>query len=155
GSKPFLLPQKASRTDLSAVTGARADDAVTGPAPERLPEGTSDHRRDQKPAREQSAQHAGGERLPMESFRIEVGLVHGVQPADIISALAKEAGLDGRYVGHIDIRDGHTVIDLPKGMPPEIFRALKKVRVRGEELRISRIGSKPPRPERVVRGTLG
>jgi ATP-dependent RNA helicase DeaD len=89
----------------------------------------------------------------MDSFRIEVGLVHGVQPTNIISTLAKEAGLDGSYVGHIDIRDDHTLIELPKGMPSEIFRALKKVRVRGEALRISRIGSKPTQPEHAARGT--
>jgi hypothetical protein len=32
-------------------------------------------------------------------------------------------------------------------MPKEIFRELKKVKIRGAELRISRVDSKPPRPE--------
>jgi hypothetical protein len=30
-------------------------------------------------------------------------------------------------------------VDLPHGMPKEIFQELKKVRVRGAELRISRL----------------
>jgi ATP-dependent RNA helicase DeaD len=48
----------------------------------------------------------------------------------------------------VDIREDHSFVDLPEGMPKEIFRSLKKVRVRGTELRISRVDSKPPRPER-------
>jgi ATP-dependent RNA helicase DeaD len=84
----------------------------------------------------------------MDSYRIEVGHVHGVQPGNIVGAIANEAGLDGRYIGHIDIRSDHTFIDLPKGMPAEIFRELQKVRVRGEEMRISRVGSKPAHSER-------
>jgi len=88
----------------------------------------------------------------MESFRIEVGHAHGVQPGNIVGAIANEAGLEGRHIGHIDIREDHSFVDLPVGMPQEIFRSLKKVRVRGAELRISRVGSKPPRPERASQG---
>jgi ATP-dependent RNA helicase DeaD len=87
----------------------------------------------------------------MDSFRIEVGHVHGVQPGNIVGAIANEAGLDSQHIGHIDIRDDHSLIDLPKGMPEEIFRELKKVRVRGQELRISRVGSKPLRSEHAPR----
>ena len=82
----------------------------------------------------------------METFRIEVGHVHGVQPGNIVGAIANEAGLEGKHIGHIDIREDHSFVDLPEGMPKEIFRELKKVRVRGAELRITRVDSKPPRP---------
>jgi ATP-dependent RNA helicase DeaD len=87
----------------------------------------------------------------MESFRIEVGHTHGVQPGNIVGAIANEAGLEGKHIGHIDIREDHSFVDLPAGMPKEIFRELKKVRVRGTELRISRVDSKPPRQERTPR----
>jgi ATP-dependent RNA helicase DeaD len=70
-----------------------------------------------------------------------------VLPGNIVGALANEAGLEGRHIGRIDIRDDHSFVDLPEGMPKEIFRSLKKVKVRGVELRISRVDSKPPRPE--------
>uniref|UniRef100_UPI0021CB2207 DbpA RNA binding domain-containing protein n=1 Tax=Klebsiella pneumoniae TaxID=573 RepID=UPI0021CB2207 len=50
----------------------------------------------------------GGEpRAPeagMEMFRIEVGHVHGVKPANIVGAIANEAELESRYIGRIDIR---------------------------------------------------
>jgi len=85
--------------------------------------------------------------VTMETFRIEVGHAHGVLPGNIVGAIANEAGLDGKHIGHIDIREDHTFVDLPEGMPKEIFRELKKVRVKGSELRITRVDSKPPRPE--------
>ena len=122
---------------------ARADD--TGPP--RMDDDTASRPglEDRRKSREDG--------LPMESYRIEVGHVHGVQPGNIVGAIANEAGLDGKHIGHIDIRDDHSFVDLPEGMPKEIFRSLKKVRVCGAELRISRVDSKPPRPERSADAT--
>jgi ATP-dependent RNA helicase DeaD len=76
----------------------------------------------------------------MERFRIEVGHVHGVKPGNIVGAIANEAGLDGRHIGAIEIDNDFSLIDLPVGMPREIFRDLKKVWVCGQQLRISRLG---------------
>src|SRR3546814_7793868 len=61
----------------------------------------------------------GGEEFPMETFRIEVGHVHGVQPGNIVGAIANEADLESRYIGRIDIRDDYSLVDLPEGMPRE------------------------------------
>ena len=80
-----------------------------------------------------------------ETFRLEVGHAHGVKPGNIVGAIANEAGLEGRHIGQVDIRDDHSFVDLPEGMPRDIFRNLQKVRVVGQELRISRVDGKPPR----------
>jgi ATP-dependent RNA helicase DeaD len=74
----------------------------------------------------------------METYRIEVGRAHGVQPGNIMGAIANEAGLDGKLIGRIVIRDDHSFVDLPEGMPKETFRELQKVRVAGQKLQISR-----------------
>ncbi|MET0717265.1 MAG: DbpA RNA binding domain-containing protein, partial [Pseudoxanthomonas sp.] len=76
----------------------------------------------------------------MESFRIEVGHAHGVKPANIVGAIANEAGLDSKYIGRIDIQDDYTVLDLPEGMPKELLMHLKKVWVSGQQLRIHKVG---------------
>lgn len=78
-----------------------------------------------------------------ERFRIEVGHAHGVKPGNIMGAIANEAGLEGRYIGRIQIFDDHSLVDLPENMPPEVFQDLKKTRVAGQALRISRIDGKP------------
>jgi ATP-dependent RNA helicase DeaD len=152
GSTPFLLPQKATAPDSNAASGAWVPGAEEAHAPEHLPESESGSRAGHKPAREHRSKRSREDGPPMESYRVEVGHAHGVLPGNIVGAIANEAGLEGRHIGHIDIRDDHSFVDLPEGMPAEIFRSLKKVRVRGVELRISRVESKPPRPERPPRG---
>ncbi|MHC9085314.1 DEAD/DEAH box helicase [Luteimonas sp. RIT-PG2_3] len=74
----------------------------------------------------------------METFRIEVGHMHGVQPGNIVGAIANEADLESRYIGRIDIRDDYSLVDLPEGMPRELLEHLKKVRVGGQMLRMQR-----------------
>ena len=76
----------------------------------------------------------------METYRIEVGHRHGVKPGNIVGAIANEADLESRYIGRIDIHDDHSILDLPEGMPREILSHLKKVRVAGQPLQLSRVG---------------
>ncbi|GAB3784230.1 DEAD/DEAH box helicase [Dyella agri] len=70
------------------------------------------------------------------TYRIEVGHDHGVKPGNIIGAIANEAGLDSQYIGRLSIRGDHSLIDLPEGMPKEIFEHLKKVWVARQQLQI-------------------
>ncbi|MGA2776134.1 MAG: DEAD/DEAH box helicase [Steroidobacteraceae bacterium] len=84
----------------------------------------------------------------METFRLEVGSVHGIKPGNIVGAIANEAGIEGVHIGRVDIREDHSFVDLPEGMPTPIFKGLQKVRVAGRELRISRVAEKPPKPPR-------
>jgi ATP-dependent RNA helicase DeaD len=78
----------------------------------------------------------------MERFRIEVGHSHEVKPGNIVGAIANEAELDAEHIGRIEIYDDHSTIDLPEGMPKELFRHLKGVWVSGQRLQISKLGSK-------------
>ena len=73
----------------------------------------------------------------MERFRIEVGHNHDVKPNNIVGAVANEAGLDSQHIGRINIYDDFSVIDLPEGMPKDVFSDLKKVWVAGKQLHIS------------------
>jgi ATP-dependent RNA helicase DeaD len=96
----------------------------------------------ERPSRPQSA--AGH----METFRIEVGSNHGIKPGNIVGAIANEAGIEGVHIGRVDIREDHSFVDLPEGMPKQVFKALQKVRVAGRELKISKVDEKPPKPAR-------
>jgi len=159
GDTPFLLAQKESRRETGWEPGAGSESVSEGQtdrsaSQERSSEsGNRPHRNaGEKVPREGRSRRSREEDPPMETFRIEVGHEHGVQPGNIVGAVANEAGIEGRYIGHIDIRDDHSFLDLPEGMPAKIFGSLQKVRVRGVELRISRVDSKPPRSERPSRG---
>ena len=74
----------------------------------------------------------------LERYRIEVGHQHEVKPGNIVGAIANEAGLDAAHIGHIDIHDEFSYVDLPSGMPADIFHDLKKVRVCGHAMKITR-----------------
>jgi ATP-dependent RNA helicase DeaD len=84
----------------------------------------------------------------METYRLEVGATHGIKPGNIVGAIANEAGIEGVHIGRVDIREDHSYVDLPPGMPKNIFKGLQRVRVAGRELRLSRVTEKPPKPPR-------
>ncbi|MCP3951947.1 MAG: ATP-dependent helicase, partial [Desulfobacterales bacterium] len=90
--------------------------------------------RKQRPFRKDGPPEKG-----MERFRVEVGREHGVKPGNIVGAIANEAGVDGEHIGRINIQDDFSLLDLPEGMPKDIFNDLKNVRVAGQKLAISRL----------------
>jgi len=121
--------------DVSGQSGARDS--------ERGEERPHRHdREDRFEGREAPRKKRGPDNIAFETFRIEVGHDHGVKPGNIVGAIANEAGLEGRHIGHVDIQGDHSFVDLPEGMPKEIFRALKKVVVLGQELQIAHAGRK-------------
>ena len=141
----------------SSAPFARTPEARHGRTQDRPPtaparsEGAADAERPPRPARVRRDDVAHAPEPGFETFRIEVGNDHGVKPGNIVGAIANEAGLDSKHIGRVDIREDHSFVDLPEGMPAEIFKHLKKVWVSGQQLRITRGGDaietgKPHRP---------
>lgn len=116
GDNPFLLTQKSQKT---------RDEFKGKPRKERF----SSKRR----------KESLGEEKGKERFRIEVGHNHGAKPGNIVGAIANEAGIDSEFIGRISIFDDFSTVDLPKGMPDDIFQTLKKVYVAGRQLEISKL----------------
>ena len=110
----------------------RHDDGERAPRP---PRGEGEFER--APRREMPPRSAP--EFGMETYRIEVGHMHGVKPANIVGAIANEAGLESRYIGRIDIHDGHSVLDLPADMPGDVLQHLKKVWVSGQQLQMRKV----------------
>ena len=81
-----------------------------------------------------------------QRYRIDVGHEHGVKPGNIVGAIANEAGLAGDHIGHISIERNYSLVDLPKGMPRDVFMDLKKVRVCGRPMKIA-LDGKPDTPK--------
>jgi ATP-dependent RNA helicase DeaD len=126
--------------------------------------GSSREDRRPKPGHKEAGRTARAERhrgrrgeIDMVRYRIEVGRSDGVTPREIVGAIANEAGLEGRYIGRIEILDAHSVLDLPDGMPKEILRHLQRVFVCGKPLRLRPLSPRPPegRPHPRGRGRQG
>jgi ATP-dependent RNA helicase DeaD len=92
----------------------------------------------EKPSRQKSGPaDQDGNEIPMVTYRIEVGRNHEVSPKNIVGAIANEADIDAQYIGHIKLHDDYSTVDLPEGMPKELFDHLYKVRVCQKPLKIS------------------
>jgi ATP-dependent RNA helicase DeaD len=75
--------------------------------------------------------------IDWQTYRLEVGKEHGARPGDIVGAIANEISLDSSYIGAINLHDKHSFVQLPKGIPADLFKQLKGVRVRRQPLAIS------------------
>ena len=100
----------------------------------REPAHASGGRREDRPSRG----NKGKSDKVMRSYRIQVGHDHGVKPGNIVGAIANEADIDSEHIGRIIIHDSHSTVDLPEGMPEEIFDHLRNVWVSGQKLNLQR-----------------
>jgi ATP-dependent RNA helicase DeaD len=134
GKTPLLLQHKPVRS----VKRDWNDDTTDS----RKERGRSDRTRDSKNKGDRSRSRRSTVKTEqgMVRYRIEVGHDHEVKPANIVGAIANEAGIDSKNIGRIDILDDHSLLDLPEGMPREILKKLKKVWVSGQQLQISALG---------------
>ena len=136
GRAPFLLSGK---SDKPAQAFAR-DDSVRERKP-RAERGEKQCRPSDRPQRDPKDRDNQPLEAGMDRFRIEVGHNHKVKPGNIVGAIANEADIDSKYIGRINIFDDYSLVDLPENMPRELLNALKPVRVAGQRLNISQLGS--------------
>ena len=137
GNEPLLLSEKvhkAPREERSSQKGS-GDEKRT---PRTRKAAGSDKARPLK----------GHPEVEMLRFRIEVGYQHDVKPGNIVGAIANEADLESEYIGHIEIHEDYSTVDLPAGMPKETFLALKKAYVCQQRLDISMAGEQPAEKKR-------
>ncbi len=145
----FAKPEKEKPARTRAGAGQhreRSEPRRHEPQPRRERSEPARHEPSSRKERSESASHEPRPHKPqtrpargMERFRIEVGYQHDVKPGNIVGAIANEAGLDGQHIGHIEIHTEYSLVDLPLGMPKEVFQDLRKTRVCGQPLKISRL----------------
>ncbi len=87
------------------------------------------------------------DKVDMDTYRIEVGHSDKVTPGNIVGAIANEAGIESQYIGQIRIQDDFSFVDLPSGMPKEVFNTLRTVRVCQKPMQITQVkeGQRPQR----------
>ena len=135
--RPLLLPAEAE-----PPLSRRAFESADRPRPERTARGERgggvDLYAEPEGRRRVRAERAFDGAVPSGSvrYRIAVGHEHGVQPGNIVGAIANEAGIDSVHIGRIDIFDTHSTVELPEGMPTEIYEQLQKTWVCGQKLAI-------------------
>jgi len=122
GDQPLLVQGDESWLQ-NANRGRTREDRFSSRGGER-----GDRRRQERPSRPPEDN--------MERFRVEVGHRDRVKPGNLVGAIANESGLQGRMIGRIQIFESHSLVDLPKGMPQDVFQSLKRLKVMNRELQI-------------------
>lgn len=126
GEPPLLITEASPQPNRAHIRQARdrRDAPATGKAHARCPERNNDPVED-----------------GMERYRLEVGRAHGVLARHIVGAIANEGGLEGRYIGRIQLHEQFTLVELPVGMPKETQQVLEQTWVCARQLRLRKVGS--------------
>lgn len=79
-------------------------------------------------------------------YRLDVGTQHQVSEEQLLAVLIEESGVDRKRIGRVDMHETYTLVDLPDGMPADIFQLLSEAMVGGRRLNIKRVKSKRHKP---------
>jgi ATP-dependent RNA helicase DeaD len=86
------------------------------------------------PARRDDAAPAG------DAARIfsGAGREAGIRPADLIGAIANEAGLSSRDLGIVQIADRFSIVEVPAASADEVIAAMRRTSLRGQRVSVRR-----------------
>ncbi len=144
-----------------ACLGQKDKLLLTDERPERAPRERSDRGDRPAPFSERTEWHEKQreKRVHDDSgmgfYRISVGYQHSVRPGDIVGALVNEADIEKSSIGHIQLFDDFSVVQMPVGMPDNLLSHLKRLKIRGQSIEINPIAAsdvpeqkRPPRSDK-------
>lgn len=67
---------------------------------------------------------------------INVGRMQKVGPGDIVGAIAGETGISGKLIGHIEIHDKFTFVEVPEDDAAKIIEIMKNRQIKGNRLSV-------------------
>jgi ATP-dependent RNA helicase DeaD len=100
------------------------------PPPERPAKGRE---REKRPPKRRAAP-------PGEMAKVFVGAGRraGMRPADLVGAIANEAGVEARRIGAIEIADAFSVVEVPADQAEQVIHALRATTLRGRKVTVKR-----------------
>lgn len=88
---------------------------------------------------------ATGARFGMVRLFLNVGRSQNIKPGDILGAIAGETGISGQEVGHIEMHDKFTFVEVPQEKAREIMSVMKTKQIKGNRLAVDIAVPKSPR----------
>jgi len=76
---------------------------------------------------------------PMVTLCIDGGRKSKIRPGDILGSLTGAAGIEGKYVGKIDITDNHSYVAIEQNMANQAVRQLAEGTIKGRKLRVWKV----------------
>jgi ATP-dependent RNA helicase DeaD len=123
--------------------GGPAEDQEIPPvsmAPEKRPHtGPPSKDRKQRPGPERSPKRrAGPQDGDVTRIFIGAGRNVGMRPADLVGAIAGEAGIESSSIGTIQITDGYSLVEVPESLADQIVSSLRQATLRGRKVQVRR-----------------
>ncbi len=72
-------------------------------------------------------------------YRLNVGKKNNVSLIELKNVLVEVSGVERKSIGKLDIRNYFTLIDLPEGMPADIFQLIAETEIQNQKLNIKRV----------------
>ncbi|MEQ1856446.1 MAG: DbpA RNA binding domain-containing protein [Longimicrobiales bacterium] len=112
-----------------------------------------------QPERAAPATAEAGDTPSWAKLFLSVGERDGLKPGDLVGAITGEAGIDGKQVGKIDIRESHTVVEVHDSVARQVIKAINGTTIKGRAVRADfdrpRRVDKAPRAPRTPRAPRG
>jgi len=135
--------------DAADDGGEDRDEEIPNAELPRREERSKFDKRGKRPDRERDARaerpsrDKRGPRLSGDVTRVYIALGRkvGVRPADLVGAIANEAGIDSRDIGAIEIADKFSLVEVPDSVADGVIRALRGTTIRGKRVMARRDGA--------------
>jgi ATP-dependent RNA helicase DeaD len=132
------LAQEFDPLDVAAAALKQAEPAVAGVPDDDIPVVPAVSERRAGPESFRPAKGRPQRDAEMARIFIGAGRALRITPADLVGAIANEAGLSGRAVGAITIADRHSIVDVPQALADDIVAALRASTVKGKRVTVRR-----------------
>ncbi|MEP7290603.1 MAG: DEAD/DEAH box helicase [Chloroflexota bacterium] len=130
----------AAEVAAAAIRLARAGEAQRPVEEIREPKAYSEREREQKSewSRKKGQPRGGKEEAGMVRLSLNAGRSHGIQPGDVVGAIAGETGIPGRAIGAIDIHADETFVDVKEMHVDKVLKQMQKRTLRGRQISLKR-----------------
>jgi ATP-dependent RNA helicase DeaD len=108
-----------------------------------------------RPRREDIPKREASDKAPVRDddeakvcLSMAVGKRDGIRPSDVVGSIANEAGISGREIGPIDIREEITYVSIPQRYRDDVLAKLGGARFRGRPVNLRVAGKEMPPSEK-------
>jgi ATP-dependent RNA helicase DeaD len=120
------VPSGKPKTKHEQAKRARATGATGGSGTSRTSAPSGGPKRGRPPA--------GG----LARIFVGTGSEAGVRPQDLVGAITGEAGIEGRQIGHIDIGERFSIVEVAQDVVGEVIEALHGNKIKGKKVTVRR-----------------
>ncbi|HET8931576.1 MAG TPA: DEAD/DEAH box helicase [Acidimicrobiales bacterium] len=89
-------------------------------------------RDDRGPRRDRDDRRSKSGGRDMTRLYVAAGYAGGVKPGDLVGAIAGETSLSGKDIGHIEITNNFSLVEVPSDTVDEVISAMKRTTIKGK-----------------------